>query len=67
MEFLKCTRLSKKEKEAILTLWNNEYPEKLNYTSLSAFEDYLQNLSHQSHILLLDENKDIKGWYFDFM
>ena len=67
MEFLKCTRLSKKEKEAILTLWNNEYPEKLNYTSLSDFEDYLQNLSHQSHILLLDENKNIKGWYFDFM
>ncbi|GHA24618.1 hypothetical protein GCM10007103_02320 [Salinimicrobium marinum] len=67
MEFLKRTRLSKKEKEAILTLWNNEYPAKLNYSSLSNYENYLQNLSHQSHILLIDENKNIKGWYFDFI
>ncbi len=67
MEFLKRTKLSKKEKKAIFTLWNKEYPENLSYTSLTDFEDYLQNLSDQSHILLIDENKNIKGWYFDFI
>lgn len=67
MEFLKLTRLSQTDKKAIFTIWNNEYPEKLNYASFSDFENYLHNLSDQSHILLVDENKNIKGWYFDFI
>ena len=37
------------------------------YTFISDFEDYLKNLSQQSHILLLDENKNIRGWYCDFL
>lgn len=38
MKFIKQTELSKKEKEEILTLWNAEYPEKLNYRTLTEFE-----------------------------
>ena len=59
--------LSKKEKEEILNLWNDEYPEKLNYQTLSEFENYLENLTEQSHILMKNENQSIKGWYFDFI
>ena len=59
--------LSKTWKTEILELWNSEYPQKLNYHSLLDFEDYLENLTHQSHILMLNESKNIEGWYFDFI
>ena len=67
MELINLVRLSKADKKEIFTLWNNEYPEKLIYKSLTDFEIYLQNLTDQSHILLKDENHNIKGWYFDFI
>ena len=67
MESIKLTELSKTDKKEIFDLWNNEYPEKLNYQTLSEFENYLGNLTEQSHILLRSENQSIKGWYFDFI
>ena len=66
MEFITQIELSKTDKKEILSLWNNEYPEKLNYQMLSEFEKYLGNLIEQSHILMKSENQSIKGWYFDF-
>jgi GNAT superfamily N-acetyltransferase len=54
-------------KMEVLNLWNKEYPEKLNYKTLSGFESYLDNLTEQSHILMLNESQEIKGWYFDFI
>lgn len=66
MEFIKLIQLSKTFKEEILNLWNNEYPEKLNYQNLSNFDNYLKNLEKQSHVLMIDKNKTVKGWYFDF-
>ncbi len=67
MEFIKLIELSKTDKKEILNLWNTEYPEKLNYQTLSEFENYLENLTEQSHILMKSENQSIKGWYFDFI
>ncbi|MEM7087428.1 MAG: N-acetyltransferase [Bacteroidota bacterium] len=67
MKFIKTTILSKTSKVQILELWNNEFPEKLNYPALTDFENYLSNLKDQSHILMLDEHEQIKGWYFDFV
>ncbi|WP_438710168.1 GNAT family N-acetyltransferase [Aquimarina muelleri] len=67
MEFIKLTQLSKAHKTEILTLWNNEYPEKLNYQTLTDFDNYLKNLKEQSHILIMDKSLNIKGWYFDFI
>ncbi|MDP5093060.1 MAG: GNAT family N-acetyltransferase [Polaribacter sp.] len=67
MEFIKLTKLSKTQKKEILNLWNNEYPVKLNYKTLSEFEKYLENLAGQSHILMINENQKIEGWYFDFI
>jgi len=66
VEFIKLKELSKTNKEEVLSLWNNEYPEKLAYNTLQDFENYLENLTEQSHILLIDNNEKIKGWYFDF-
>jgi GNAT superfamily N-acetyltransferase len=60
-------KLSKSQKQEICDLWNNEYPEKLNYRNLADFENYLKNLSKQSHIIMVDKDQNIKGWYFDFI
>jgi len=67
VEFITQTELSKTEKKEILNLWNDEYPEKLNYQTFSEFEKYLGNLTEQSHILMKSKNQSIKGWYFDFV
>ncbi|MDN3643197.1 GNAT family N-acetyltransferase [Lutimonas halocynthiae] len=67
MEFIKLKELSKTNKQEVLNLWNNEYPEKLNYNTLEDFENYLENLTEQSHILMINETEEIKGWYFDFI
>ena len=67
MEFIKQTKLSKTDKREIFDLWNNEYPKKLNYKLFEEFEKYLENLKNQSHILMRNENQNIKGWYFDFI
>ncbi len=66
MKLLICRSLSKPERLELFDLWNKEYPERLNYKSIEEFDRYLNNLVEQSHILLLDSNKKIKGWYFDF-
>ncbi len=66
MKLITRSLLSMPEKLEIFELWNNEYPEKLAYESMEAFESYLKSLSGKSHILLIDSNKKIKGWYFDF-
>lgn len=67
MEFIERIELSKNDKKEILNLWNTEYPEKLNYQTLSEFEKYLEDLTEQSHILMKSQNQSIKGWYFDFI
>ncbi|MCF2875809.1 MULTISPECIES: GNAT family N-acetyltransferase [unclassified Tenacibaculum] len=66
MKFITRPTLSTTEKLEIFELWNNEYPEKLSYATIDEFDQYLQNLLDQSHILLVDQNEKIRGWYFDF-
>ncbi len=66
MEFIKRSSLSVSEKLEVFELWNNEYPEKLSYKEKGEFDTYLKALKEQSHILLVDINKKIKSWYFDF-
>lgn len=37
------------------------------YKSFLDFENYLEILTNQSHIVMIDEKQCIKGWYFDFI
>lgn len=67
MEYLKTKQLTPTVKSEVLNLWNNEYPIQLNYTSMADFEHYLSSLADPSHILMIDEKQQIKGWYFDFI
>lgn len=48
-------------------MWNNEFPEKLKYQDVADFDNYLKNLTKQSHIIMVNEDQKIKGWYFDFI
>ncbi len=67
MQFIQTNILSIPQKKAILKLWNQEYPKRISYKDLSDFEKYLEALTKQSHILMIDEKQEIKGWYFDFI
>ncbi|MBL4708404.1 MAG: GNAT family N-acetyltransferase [Flavobacteriales bacterium] len=66
MKIVDTKILSDSHKKDIYTLWNKEYPKNLSYSKLSQFDDYLRKLDEQSHLLLIDEQEKIKGWYFSF-
>jgi len=65
MDFIHTSTLTSSQKEEILYLWNQEYPEQICYPGIAELESYLVRLLEQSHILMVD-NQKIKGWYLDF-
>jgi hypothetical protein len=58
--------LNEQEKQQVLDLWNNEYPEKLSYNNLGEFDHYLKNLHNIKHFLLTDTMNKILGWALTF-
>lgn len=66
MNIIKTVSLTKDQKNSLLNLWNNEYPEQLNYNSFTEFEHYLKPLTNQNHLLLLNHKNQIQGWAFTF-
>ncbi|TDW50239.1 hypothetical protein EV144_102675 [Flavobacterium sp. 270] len=67
MEIIKKEFLSLQDKEALLQLWNNEYPEKLNYQTIDEFDVYLNALTEKQHYFLINDENKIKGWAFTFL
>ncbi|RZJ51404.1 MAG: hypothetical protein EOO19_00690, partial [Chryseobacterium sp.] len=67
MEIIKKEFLSLQDKEALLQLWNNEYPEKLNYQTIDEFDVYLDALFEKQHYFLINDENKIKGWAFTFL
>ncbi len=67
MNLLKRTKLNESERVQILELWNNEYPIGLRYHCLEGFENYLEGLTNQSHLLVNDSLGRVLAWYFDFV
>ena len=57
--------LSHDEKRQIMELWNCDYPAKLVYFDLTAFEKYLGALEKPTHILVR-LNERIVGWASKF-
>lgn len=62
MRIEKTSQLSTAEKEAVIEIWNNEYPLSLSYTAISGFDHYLDKLEDKTHFLLLDDEENIRGW-----
>lgn len=67
MKFIENNQLTKDQKLQIFEIWNNEYPARISYKDISEFDAYLEKLTDQHHILALDGNQNIKGWFFDFI
>ena len=67
MEITRKKNLSLQDKEVLLQLWNNEYPEKLNYQTMNEFDLYLDGLSEKNHYLLIDDQSKINAWAFTFV
>ena len=67
MNLLKRTKLNESERVQIFELWNNQYPIGLRYHSLEDFENYLEGLTNQSHLLVKDSLGSVIAWYFDFV
>ncbi len=66
MKYRKLDALYPGDKEEILAIWNREYPVGLSYHSVTEFEHYLSQFTHQKHWLALDDKETIKGWCFLF-
>ena len=67
MKIVTKHHLNNGEKQRVFELWNNEYPEQLVYNSMDEFEEYLGKLIDLNHVLLVDNQGRIVGWYFDFV
>lgn len=66
MKITNTNQLNLEQKEQILQLWNNEYPEKLAYKNIDGFENYLEKLNEVNHFLLLNDDEKIQGWAITF-
>ncbi|MET1054928.1 MAG: GNAT family N-acetyltransferase [Pedobacter sp.] len=65
MTVIHTIELSEEQKNGILNLWNNEYPDQLNYKDIADLDCYLANLPGARHfICMLDQA--ILGWAFKF-
>src|SRR5688572_30608089 len=65
-QFIETSALDTRQKQALIQLWNSEYPQILAYQDIADFENYLQGLLDFRHILLVDRNDNILGWTFSF-
>ena len=67
MNIIQTTVLTLEQEESLFELWNSEYPERICYNELSAFQDHLESLSNTKHYLLVDDLKELQGWAFTFV
>ncbi|AZA62578.1 GNAT family N-acetyltransferase [Chryseobacterium indoltheticum] len=66
MKITTTHQLNLVQKEQVLQLWNNEYPEKLAYKNMGGFESYLEKLNEVKHFLLANNDEKIQGWAITF-
>lgn len=62
MKIIKQEELSLEQKEAVIKIWNNEYPKSVMHVTTASFDDYLNKLKDKTHFLLLDDLRNIVGW-----
>ena len=67
MNFTETKALNQKQLLEIISLWNQEYPKKLELPTPMDFEHYLQGLKDRRHIILTDESNTINGWLVHFI
>jgi hypothetical protein len=66
MKIIETTTLSIDQKKAIYRLWNNEYPEKLAFKTITELDSYLGTLPSPNYYLLENDSMQIQGWAMKF-
>jgi hypothetical protein len=59
MKIIQSAILTLEEKQSLFELWNSEYPQKIGYTNISEFENYLEALSNKEHYFLMNDGNEI--------
>jgi GNAT superfamily N-acetyltransferase len=65
MRIIKSNELTKPQKEAIIYLWNREYPRQLAVTA-ETFDEFLDFSTGHTHYMIIDDVNEIVGWAFTF-
>lgn len=66
MTIVATYELNTRQKEAIYSLWNAEYPAQLAYADMSGLEHYLLPQQDAKHYFALGADDEIVGWAFVF-
>lgn len=66
MNIITTTSLTDFQKECAYNLWNNEYPQKLQYKNITGFDEYLNGLQQKKHYLLINDEGIITAWAATF-
>ncbi len=66
MKIISKKNLTTDEKRHLMQIWNNEYPAKLAFNTLSDLELYLNGLTDLTHYFVIDEDSNIQGWASTF-
>jgi hypothetical protein len=67
MQIISTTYLTDSQKESAYNLWNNEYPQNLQYKNITEFDAYLNGLFEKKHYLLINEQEIIAAWALTFI
>ena len=67
MKIIEKDVLTLEQKDSLMQLWNNEYPERLHLNTIEDFDLYLNGLTNTKHYLLVDDPNKIIGWTFTFL
>jgi len=67
MKIIEKDVLTVEQKDSLMQLWNNEYPERLHLNTIEDFDLYLNGLANTKHYLLVDDSDKIIGWTFTFL
>ncbi len=67
MKIIEKDVLTLEQKDSLMQLWNNEYPERLHLNTIEDFDLYLNGLANTKHYLLLNDSDKIIGWTFTFL
>lgn len=67
MNFIKTDILSQASKEAVLRLWNNEYPKMLALNSTEELDDFLNEFNSKCYMFVSDEKHGIIAWLVCFL
>ena len=66
MHYTTTTKLTSLQKEQIRAIWDEVYPAQITHTSIISFEKYLIPLKKENHIMVLNNNNEVKGWLVTF-